>query len=618
MIKKEIKDQIEEAKKSDILVIEREIITSEIWNEIFKLINLQRILLNNNQLKKIPKQIAKLTNFKELILINNQIKEIPKEIIKLTNLQMLWLIGNQIKKIPKEITNLTNLQELSLVSNQIKEIPKEIAKLTNLKELSLISNQIKIIPEEIAKLTNLKELSFVSNQIKEIPKEIAKLTNLHTLSFSNNQIKELPKEFIIKNFKLFEDFRLTDLSNNINIIIGKNGTGKTTLLQAITFALIGENNKDIANIKLGRYIRKNTNNERISHFKQNTIGENTKKAVVKAVFNCNLTNELHISNKLESVKIFETGNLLLSYGVNLFYKEELINRELLNNLISGLAKCYSIDTIFKDYSTDFIDPTLILHELTKQNKEEIKQVHDILLKVLNNFLSIQETEQFQIVWHEVSYYYQNTITKENFILSELSEGYRSNILLVSDIFIRILSARNNFFDSIDKLFNNKTNEFNVFGNILIDEFDRHLHPSWQRLFLPKLRKILPNIQFFLTTHNPVSLQSAVGGIAHEIIIDNGKIEVESSKIEANNILDFIDKYFYVDFFDMETQKLLNQFSDYMDKIHDGDIDLIYSEDFRNLVQKISDLGDNLKYEITSNILQLNSTLKKLNKKEFKL
>ena len=40
------------------------------------------------------------------------------------------------------------------------------------------------------------------------------------------------------------------------------------------------------------------------------------------------------------------------------------------------------------------------------------------------------------------------------------------------------------------------------GVILIDEIDLHLHPKWQRLVVPSLKKVFPNCQFLISTHSP--------------------------------------------------------------------------------------------------------------------
>ncbi|MDR3198577.1 MAG: AAA family ATPase [Planctomycetaceae bacterium] len=40
------------------------------------------------------------------------------------------------------------------------------------------------------------------------------------------------------------------------------------------------------------------------------------------------------------------------------------------------------------------------------------------------------------------------------------------------------------------------------GVVLIDEIDLHLHPQWQRMILPKLTETFPNCQFIVSTHSP--------------------------------------------------------------------------------------------------------------------
>lgn len=40
------------------------------------------------------------------------------------------------------------------------------------------------------------------------------------------------------------------------------------------------------------------------------------------------------------------------------------------------------------------------------------------------------------------------------------------------------------------------------GIVLIDEIDLHLHPEWQQLVIPRLQTTFPNIQFIITTHSP--------------------------------------------------------------------------------------------------------------------
>jgi hypothetical protein len=43
------------------------------------------------------------------------------------------------------------------------------------------------------------------------------------------------------------------------------------------------------------------------------------------------------------------------------------------------------------------------------------------------------------------------------------------------------------------------------GLVLIDEIDLYLHPSWQASFVRALRRVFPRLQFIVTTHSPVVL-----------------------------------------------------------------------------------------------------------------
>jgi predicted ATP-binding protein involved in virulence len=78
--------------------------------------------------------------------------------------------------------------------------------------------------------------------------------------------------------------------------------------------------------------------------------------------------------------------------------------------------------------------------------------------------------------------------------SKMSDGQRALIGLVGDIARRICTLYGSAygFDPLKK----------TTGLVLIDELDLHLHPRWQRRVIGDLKRIFPNIQFFATTHSP--------------------------------------------------------------------------------------------------------------------
>lgn len=58
------------------------------------------------------------------------------------------------------------------------------------------------------------------------------------------------------------------------------------------------------------------------------------------------------------------------------------------------------------------------------------------------------------------------------------------------------------------------------GVVLIDELDLHLHPKWQRRVITDLRRTFPMQQFICTTHSPFLIQSLRSG--EELIVLDGQ------------------------------------------------------------------------------------------------
>ena len=52
--------------------------------------------------------------------------------------------------------------------------------------------------------------------------------------------------------------------------------------------------------------------------------------------------------------------------------------------------------------------------------------------------------------------------------------------------------------------------------VLIDEIETHLHLELQRVILPILTTIFPNIQFVVTTHSPFILNSLENAVAFDL------------------------------------------------------------------------------------------------------
>lgn len=89
---------------------------------------------------------------------------------------------------------------------------------------------------------------------------------------------------------------------------------------------------------------------------------------------------------------------------------------------------------------------------------------------------------------------------EVFKLSQLSDGEKCYIAMVCDLTSRLVMA-------------NPTGcALDGNGIVLIDEVDLHLHPQWQMEVLSKLRQTFPHCQFIVTTHSPIVAADGVGKI----------------------------------------------------------------------------------------------------------
>jgi tetratricopeptide (TPR) repeat protein len=89
-------------------------------------------------------------------------------------------------------------------------------------------------------------------------------------------------------------------------------------------------------------------------------------------------------------------------------------------------------------------------------------------------------------------------------LEDLSDGYRSVLSLHLDIVRHLIDAFGK-----ERVFSRDDPAVIVAGGIvLIDEVDAHLHPTWQRLIGVWFRKHFPNVQFIVTTHSPLVCHAA--------------------------------------------------------------------------------------------------------------
>ncbi len=112
---------------------------------------------------------------------------------------------------------------------------------------------------------------------------------------------------------------------------------------------------------------------------------------------------------------------------------------------------------------------------------------------------------------------------------QLSDGERGILALVLDLTRRLAQANPNLTDPVSQ----------AGAVILIDEIDLHLHPKWQRQIVHKLTETFPGCQFIATTHSP----QVIGEISHACIqiISDGKVclPTHSLGVDSSRVLEEI-------------------------------------------------------------------------------
>ncbi len=100
-------------------------------------------------------------------------------------------------------------------------------------------------------------------------------------------------------------------------------------------------------------------------------------------------------------------------------------------------------------------------------------------------------------------------------IDQLSDGFRTTLAMVMDIAGRMAEANPN-----------ATNILETPGIVLIDEVDLHLHPEWQQRILPDLKNIFKNIQWVVSTHSPQVMTTVEARCIHIIKFEKGKTVIE--------------------------------------------------------------------------------------------
>ncbi|WP_058713954.1 AAA family ATPase [Exiguobacterium indicum] len=136
--------------------------------------------------------------------------------------------------------------------------------------------------------------------------------------------------------------------------------------------------------------------------------------------------------------------------------------------------------------------------------------HDFSNKLKNwfedlesNFKALFENEKLLLQYDYKNYNFLIIEPgKVPYNLNSLSSGFSSILNIVTELIMRMETTRSSSYD--------------VQGIVLIDEIEAHLHVSLQKKIFKFLTDFFPNIQFIVTTHSPFIITSIEDAVIYDL------------------------------------------------------------------------------------------------------
>lgn len=306
---------------------------------------------------------------------------------------------------------------------------------------------------------------------------------------------------------------------NWTLILGENGTGKSTILRSIALLTAGS---DSLSQLLGTpeyWIYQNAGFARI----EGTIETKDRKERSVAL-------EIHRGDSVSSFfrrsndQLVQLDEAIMQSERNYFTVAYGASRRLnvsgIHGKSSGRGRTHRFESIKTLFNADEklvpLQSWAMEMDYRRGNKAT-KAIKDVLSDFLPDvtFLKIDK-EAKEMIFK----------TKDGEVpLSGLSDGYQNVSAWVGDLLFRIFDAFDDYKDPL------KTR-----GLLIIDEIDLHLHPVWQRRLYDFLSKKLPNFQIVATTHSPVTSQQADTNELFVLKRFRGKISVNQFSADPSDFL----------------------------------------------------------------------------------
>ena len=295
------------------------------------------------------------------------------------------------------------------------------------------------------------------------------------------------------NIRRFRELNLSisegdTVARNRTLILGKNGTCKTTILRCIALGLCDrEDGNSLVAEPIGQLITEDaeTATIEIELFRDGAAGQPYSITTTLASKNGKEIVSDQDNPPPSSDELFVCG-----YGVGRSTEAAEIFREY--RIID------SVYTLFR-YDEGMIGTELTLRRLrdylgTEMYKNTMGAIKKALGLTLNDEIDLPKGGGVTISGPSIG----GSIPLEGW-----ADGYRITFGWIVDLYARAMRA------------NNVSPSGGIRGILLIDELEQHLHPSMQTDMVPRLSNLFPEMQIFATTQSPLI---ALGASHKELVV----------------------------------------------------------------------------------------------------
>ena len=320
----------------------------------------------------------------------------------------------------------------------------------------------------------------------------------------------------LENFRCFEHYDI-DFTPGVNLLIGDNGSGKTSIIKAVILALnsffkgFNDENTSCTGVGIDDFnhsvndgAKSMTQPVRISFDMGAFSGVTINRTSEKTRTTYTGAKDFHKANSLLQSMVADESRGKRGTSLPLF---AYFATDDIHGYVDTNAKAYKeyfVPFSFGYYQTlrggyflkNWIDRLLALKEGAK-GEEELEIVRNAVIKCLghDSCRIIQDMSVRPIQGHVYFDYMDGREAR----FEDLSDGYRRLVNIVLDLAFRCCVLNRTLYH--DRCCEETT------GVVCIDEIDDHLHPALQSTVIRALQQTFPKLQFIISTHAPLIMTS---------------------------------------------------------------------------------------------------------------